>query len=140
MQIYVPRIPGVSNEFAYLPDQFAFTYEDVWLTAADGIKLHAWFMWPREWAQDVLATKPTVLFLQACVHAGHTRHAYQSIYQLAEGVNSCQRRPLAQLVPSHRLIVRLQPQENAGNMSWRLPFLRMLSRYLDCSVLALRYT
>jgi abhydrolase domain-containing protein 13 len=68
LQIYVPRIPGVSNEFAYLPDQFAFTYEDVWLTAADGIKLHAWFMWPREWAQDVLATKPTVLFLQVCLN------------------------------------------------------------------------
>lgn len=63
-QIYVPRIPGVSNEFAYLPEQFGFAFEDVWLTAADGIKLHAWFMWPREWAEGVLATKPTVLFLQ----------------------------------------------------------------------------
>ena len=29
-------------------------------------------------------------------------------------------------------------QENAGNMSFRLPFLRLLTRYLDCSVFALR--
>lgn len=29
-------------------------------------------------------------------------------------------------------------QENAGNMSFRLPFLRLLMRYLDCSVFALR--
>ena len=41
---------------------------------------------------------------------------------------------------SLRLTISISPQENAGNMSWRLPFLRMLSRYLDCSVLALRYT
>ena len=29
-------------------------------------------------------------------------------------------------------------QENAGNMSFRLPFLRLLTRYLNCSVFALR--
>lgn len=91
--IYVPRIPGVSNDFVYTPDQFSFSFEDIWMAASDGIKLHAWFMWPKEWPQEALATKPTVLFLQ----------------------------------------------ENAGNMSWRLPFLRMLSRFLDCSVLALSY-
>ena len=29
-------------------------------------------------------------------------------------------------------------QENAGNMSFRLPFLRLLARYLDCSIFAPR--
>lgn len=63
-QIYVPRIPGVSNDFVYTPDQFGFSFEDIWMTASDGIKLHAWFMWPKDWPQEALATKPTVLFLQ----------------------------------------------------------------------------
>ena len=30
-------------------------------------------------------------------------------------------------------------QENAGNMSYRLPFLFLLSRTLNCSILAPRY-
>jgi hypothetical protein len=57
-----------------------------------------------------------------------------------EGSSSCNRRPCQLDKPSRRLTVSFRLQENAGNMSWRLPFLRMLSRYLDCSVLALRCT
>ncbi len=64
------------------------------MTAADGIKLHGWFLWPKEWAHDAIATKPTIIFFQ----------------------------------------------ENAGNISWRLPFLRTLARYLDCSILAPRHS
>ena len=30
-------------------------------------------------------------------------------------------------------------QENAGNMTFRLPFLKLLARYLDCSIFAPRY-
>lgn len=30
-------------------------------------------------------------------------------------------------------------QENAGNMSWRLPFLKQLAAHLDCSIMAPRY-
>ena len=29
-------------------------------------------------------------------------------------------------------------QENAGNMTFRLPFLKLLARYLDCSIFAPR--
>mmetsp|Transcript_5735 Transcript_5735/g.16410 ORF Transcript_5735/g.16410 Transcript_5735/m.16410 type:complete len:339 (-) Transcript_5735:264-1280(-) len=91
--IYVPRIPGVSNDIVYLPKDFGFSYEDVWLTAADGTKLHSWFMWPKTWADGVLSTKPCILFFQ----------------------------------------------ENAGNMSWRLPFLKQLAAHLDCSIMAPSY-
>lgn len=87
MQIYVPRIPGVSNEFAYTPEQFNFSFEDVWLTAADGVKLHAWFMWPQEWAQGVLATKPTVLFLQ--VQDGSALRLCQSASYFQKDVEQC---------------------------------------------------
>lgn len=91
--IYVPRIPGVSNELVYTPDKFGFSFEDVWLTAADGVKLHSWFMWPADWKSEVLSSKPTIIFFQ----------------------------------------------ENAGSMAWRLPFLRQLARFLDCSILAPSY-
>ena len=67
--------------------------QDVWLTAADGTKLHAWYLHPRTLASAAQRRqRPAVLFLQ----------------------------------------------ENAGNMALRLPFLRLLARYLDCSILALR--
>lgn len=91
--IYVPRVPGVTNDLVYKPDAFGFKFEDVWLKAADGVKLHSWFMWPRTWAEGVLATKPCIIFFQ----------------------------------------------ENAGNMSWRLPFLKLLANHLNCSILALSY-
>ncbi|KAK9832839.1 hypothetical protein WJX81_005824 [Elliptochloris bilobata] len=92
--IYIPRIPGVPNTFPYLPDKFGLEYEDVWLTAADGTKLHAWYLYPRTLPSAAARRRrPAVLFLQ----------------------------------------------ENAGNMALRLPFLRLLVRYLDCAVLALSY-
>lgn len=83
-----PRCPPHHAQFRWSLSQV----QDVWLTAKDGVKLHAWFMWPKDWAPEAVASKPTIVFFQ----------------------------------------------ENAGNMSWRLPFLRMLSRYLDCSILAPR--
>ncbi len=67
--------------------------QDVWLTAADGTRLHAWYLHPRTLPSAAQRrARPAVLFLQ----------------------------------------------ENAGNMALRLPFLRLLARYLDASVLALR--
>lgn len=63
-QIYVPRLPGIPAEYPYRPDAFGLDYEDVWLTAADGTRLHAWLMWPRQWGPDVRHTRPTVLFFQ----------------------------------------------------------------------------
>ncbi|KAL3149046.1 hypothetical protein ABBQ32_001891 [Trebouxia sp. C0010 RCD-2024] len=91
--LYLPRIPGVSNDFAYLPDRFGLAYEDVELTAQDGTKLHSWMMWPSGWSSQKRRSRPTVLFFQ----------------------------------------------ENAGNMSFRLPFLRLVAHHLDCSVFAPSY-
>ena len=45
-QIYIPKIPGVPDEIPFYPDRFGLDYEDVWLTAADGVKLHAWLLRP----------------------------------------------------------------------------------------------
>jgi hypothetical protein len=72
-KIYIPRIPGVPDEIPFYPDRFGLEYEvrgermeggqrstrartprasltppsplqDIWLTAADGVKLHAWLL------------------------------------------------------------------------------------------------
>ena len=67
--------------------------QDVQLSAADGTKLHAWFLFPKGWSEAQRRSRPVIMFLQ----------------------------------------------ENAGNMSMRLPFLQYLLRYLQCSVLAPRY-
>ena len=45
-QIYLPRIRGVPDAFPFYPDRFGLEYEDVWLTASDGTKLHAWLLKP----------------------------------------------------------------------------------------------
>jgi len=75
------------------PPSRAARRQDVWLTAEDGTKLHAWYLHPRTLPSAAQRRgRPAVLFLQ----------------------------------------------ENAGNMALRLPFLRLLARYLDASVLALR--
>jgi hypothetical protein len=69
-----------------------FCLQDVWLTAADGTKLHAWLLVPRGWSKEQLRSRPCLLFFQ----------------------------------------------ENAGNMSHRLPFLRVVSQQLQCSIFAPR--
>ena len=45
-QIYIPRIPGVPDDIPFYPDRFGLDYEDVWLSASDGTKLHAWLVRP----------------------------------------------------------------------------------------------
>ena len=64
MQIYVPRLPGIPNEYPYHPDAFGLAYEDIWLTAADGVRLHAWLMWPPHWSEEQRRSRPTVMFFQ----------------------------------------------------------------------------
>ncbi|BDA44881.1 Protein ABHD13 [Coccomyxa sp. Obi] len=91
--IYIPKIPGIPNDFQYYPNDYGLDYEDVDLTAKDGTKLHAWYLHPRGWTLATRQQRPTVLFFQ----------------------------------------------ENAGNMSFRLPFLRLLARYLNCAIFAPSY-
>ncbi|WIA21964.1 hypothetical protein OEZ85_004325 [Tetradesmus obliquus] len=92
--LYVPRIPGMPDfDDRLVPGQWGFEEEDVWLTAADGTKLHAWLLVPRGWDKEVLRSRPVLLFFQ----------------------------------------------ENAGNMSHRLPFLRVLAQQLQCSIFAPSY-
>ena len=83
----------MSSGYPYQPDEFGLEFEDVWLEAGDGVKLHAWMMWPARWAAEQRRRRPVVVFFQ----------------------------------------------ENAGNMAYRLHFLKPLTRVLDCSAFILSY-
>jgi len=58
------------------PDRFGVQYEDVWLTAEDGVKLHAWYLKP----ETLVEGSPVVLFFHGNAENVST-HA-RSIYWL----------------------------------------------------------
>lgn len=89
----MPRIPGIPSDYPYHPDAFGMAYEDLWLTTPDGLRLHAWLMWPAHWGPAQRRARPTLVFFQ----------------------------------------------ENAGNMAFRLPFLKSVTRFLDCSAFIVSY-
>lgn len=169
VQLYLPRIPGVPNDFAYLPDRFGFEYEvrvesstslckrhdhccksllmlklsiswlwkltanaqDVYMTTKDGIKLHSWMMWPKGWSKQKRRARPLVLFFQARSQ-GHllawpAAHALTTVDHLAATCSG--------IADNNRCGL----QENAGNMSFRLPFLRLVAHHLHCAIFAPRY-
>ena len=92
--------------------------QDVWLTAADGTRLHAWFMWPSEWdgqeggPRAQLRRRPVVLFFQEnaglslCLHAApsygvcQTQRYMQAQHRCPDGVvRLCRQHVLAAAVP-----------------------------------------
>jgi len=94
LQLYVPRLPGVPDfDERLVPERYGFNSEDVWLTAEDGTKLHAWLLKKSGWTSSDVKSKPVMVFFQ----------------------------------------------ENAGNMSHRLPFLRLVANYLQVVILAPSY-
>ena len=42
--VYVPELPGVGKAYPYTPARLHMLYEDVWLKAKDGTKLHCWLI------------------------------------------------------------------------------------------------
>lgn len=42
--VYVPVIPGMKRGYPITPARLYLSYEDVWLTAADGVRLHSWYI------------------------------------------------------------------------------------------------
>lgn len=42
--VYVPVIPGMKRGYPILPSRLHLRYEDVWLTAKDGVRLHSWYI------------------------------------------------------------------------------------------------
>jgi hypothetical protein len=60
------------RQLAGRPDLFGFAYEDVWLTVADGVKIHGWFV-PSTMNQHPV----TILFLHG--NAGNISHRFEKL-------------------------------------------------------------
>lgn len=83
--IYVPRLPGIPNEYPYLPDAFGLSYEDVEIIAADGVRLHAWLMWAPHLDEAARRARPTVIFFQE--NAGNMAFRLHFMNALARNLN-----------------------------------------------------
>jgi hypothetical protein len=71
--VYVPVLPGLARAYPITPARLRLSYEDVWLRAADGVRLHSWFIrhspscrGEREAASGVPSSLPS-LPLSACL-------------------------------------------------------------------------
>ncbi|KAK8921368.1 hypothetical protein KSP39_PZI020769 [Platanthera zijinensis] len=70
--VYVPVLPGLSKSYPITPSRLRLPYEDIWLHAADGVRLHAWFI---KIIPD--CSGPTILFFQE--NAGNIAHRLEFI-------------------------------------------------------------
>lgn len=70
--VYVPVVPGLTRSYPITPARLRLKYEDVWLTASDGVRLHSWFikLFPN-------CKGPTILFFQE--NAGNIAHRLEFI-------------------------------------------------------------
>eukprot|EP00250_Pteridium_aquilinum_P029925 c40343_g1_i1 orf=493-1443(-) len=70
--VYVPVVPGLTRSYPITPARLHLTYEDVWLTASDGVRLHSWFikLFPE-------CRGPTILFFQE--NAGNIAHRLEFV-------------------------------------------------------------
>ncbi|KAJ3698019.1 hypothetical protein LUZ61_001724 [Rhynchospora tenuis] len=70
--VYVPVLPGVARAYTVTPARFRLTYEDVWLRASDGVRLHSWFI-----KHSPNHRGPTILFFQE--NAGNIAHRLEFV-------------------------------------------------------------
>lgn len=70
--VYVPVIPGLGKGYPITPARLRLKFEDVWLTASDGVRLHSWFI---KFQPDCRG--PTILFFQE--NAGNIAHRLEFI-------------------------------------------------------------
>lgn len=62
--VYVPVLPGLARAYPITPARLRLDYEDVFLHASDGVRLHAWFVKQSPWKPGGYAT-----FLITIVHS-----------------------------------------------------------------------
>ena len=116
----------------------------MWLDSADGTKLHAWLVWPGSGAlRRERKEAPVVLFFQA---SPKPTPLPQSASRPAELGSSFLKAPLfsssysgVTTLHTDAIAARSDVQENAGNMSYRLPYVRQMAYSCDCVVLMLSY-
>ena len=81
--VYVPSLPGAPRaEYQYLPARFGLRSEELWLRAADGVRLHAWLCSPGGASAAAPSRGPTLLFFQE--NAGNISHRLQNVKYLVD--------------------------------------------------------
>ncbi|XP_062187489.1 alpha/beta hydrolase domain-containing protein WAV2-like isoform X2 [Phragmites australis] len=70
--VYVPVLPGLARAYPFTPARLGLAYEDVWLRAADGVRLHSWFI-----RHSPTCRGPTILFFQE--NAGNIAHRLEFV-------------------------------------------------------------
>ncbi|XP_074557737.1 alpha/beta hydrolase domain-containing protein WAV2-like [Curcuma longa] len=70
--VYVPVLPGLARAYPITPARLRLDYEDVFLHASDGVRLHAWFVKQSPWKPG-----PTILFFQE--NAGNIAHRLEFV-------------------------------------------------------------
>ncbi|KAG2638287.1 alpha/beta hydrolase domain-containing protein WAV2-like isoform X2 [Panicum virgatum] len=70
--VYVPVLPGLARAYPITPARLRLSYEDVWLRAADGVRLHSWFI-----RHSPTCRGPTILFFQE--NAGNIAHRLEFV-------------------------------------------------------------
>uniref|UniRef100_A0A453B4L0 Serine aminopeptidase S33 domain-containing protein n=1 Tax=Aegilops tauschii subsp. strangulata TaxID=200361 RepID=A0A453B4L0_AEGTS len=70
--VYVPVLPGLPRAYPIKPSRLRLIYEDVWLRAADGVRLHSWFL-----RHSPTCRGPTILFFQE--NAGNIAHRLECV-------------------------------------------------------------
>ncbi|BBN00074.1 uncharacterized protein MPTK1_1g26170 [Marchantia polymorpha subsp. ruderalis] len=78
--VYVPVIPGMSKGYQITPARLRLKYEDIWLTAEDGVRLHSWFIKLQPAVQG-----PTILFFQE--NAGNIAHRLEFVNLMLQRLN-----------------------------------------------------
>ncbi|KAL5198339.1 hypothetical protein ABZP36_001851 [Zizania latifolia] len=70
--VYVPALPGLARAYPITPDRLRLIYENVWLRAVDGVRLHSWFI-----RHSPTCRGPTILFFQE--NAGNIAHRLEFV-------------------------------------------------------------
>lgn len=73
--VYVPALPNMPRAYDATPHNAGLDFEDVWLTASDGVKLHAWLCGAK--GNGGGPGTPTLLFFQE--NAGNIGHRVTNI-------------------------------------------------------------
>ncbi|XP_057822078.2 alpha/beta hydrolase domain-containing protein WAV2 isoform X3 [Cryptomeria japonica] len=120
--VYVPVLPGTTKGYSITPASLHLNYEDVWLTSADGVRLHAWF----------LRRLPHCAGPNSKLKLDGSQLRMPKTSPAVAGTDD-----LDQPLTADPTILYFQ--ENAGNIGDSLGFTRSMLENLKCNVFMLSY-
>mmetsp|Transcript_4385 Transcript_4385/g.7824 ORF Transcript_4385/g.7824 Transcript_4385/m.7824 type:complete len:345 (-) Transcript_4385:434-1468(-) len=126
--LYVPRLPGVPASYWLDPNRYSLGCEIDNVVTSDNIRLQGWMLFPK--SLDASTDASSSSFNSSTSSDSSDSPIAKMPFQLsrAEAIGHRRRRPTL-----------LFFQENAGNISYRLPFFKALIEYLNCNIYAISY-